>query len=57
MGDFTLGLTGDRPFRVQLLACLGYAAGWIAVGALGVVAGRRHRTDDEGCVNGGLSTI
>jgi len=33
----TLGLTGDRPFRVQpLLACLGCAAGWIALGALGV---------------------
>lgn len=34
---FTLGLTGDRPFRVQpLLACLGYAAAWIAFGGLGV---------------------
>lgn len=44
----TLGLTGDRPFRVQpLLTCLAYAASWIAIGALGawrqVAAGRMTR--------------
>ena len=45
---FTLGLTGDLPFRLQpLLACLAYAAGWTAFGALGVrravAAGRMTR--------------
>ncbi len=33
-----LGITGDLSWRIQpLLACLAYAAGWIAVGALGVL--------------------